>query len=96
MSTKNLVNMGDMAKSPLLQFFFLSFSLLFGLNPSSSKTVRGTGLKFCTQVGFDDLMCSDLSKCYKQCSLHVNNNNAFPQYIIKGTLFCILITGYQW
>ena len=59
-------NMGDMAKSPFLQFFFLlsllSF-LFFRLNPCISKTVRCTGLKFCTQVVSDDLMCSDLSKC---------------------------------
>ena len=50
------INMGDMAKSPFLQFLLL-------FNPSISKTVRGTGLKFCTQVGSDDLTCSDLSKC---------------------------------
>ena len=25
----------------------------------------------------------------KQCSLRINNNNAFPQYIIKGTYFRI-------
>ena len=57
-------NMGDMAKSPFHQFFLslLSF-LFFSLNPSISKTVKGTGLKFCTQVGSNDLMCSDLSKC---------------------------------
>ena len=53
-------NIGDMAKSPFLQFF-LSFSF-FKLNPSMSKTIRGTGLKFCTQVGSDYLTCSDLSK----------------------------------
>ena len=58
------INIGDMAKSPFLQFF-LSLSLLFffSLNPSISKTVRDTGLKFCTKVGSDDPMCSDLSKC---------------------------------
>ena len=62
-------NMGDMAKSLFLQFFFflslsLSFLFLFfSLNPCISKTVRGTGLKFCTQVGSDDPTCSDLSKC---------------------------------
>ena len=44
-------NMGDMAKSLFLQFFFLSSFSFFSLNPSISKTVRGTGLKFCTQVG---------------------------------------------
>ena len=54
-------NMGDMAKSPFLQFF-LSF-LFFSLNPCISKTVRGTGLNFCTQVGSNDPTCSDLSKC---------------------------------
>ena len=53
-------NMGDMAKSLFLQFF-LSLFLFFSLNPSISKTIRGTDLKFCTQVGSDDLMCSDLS-----------------------------------
>ena len=58
-------NMGDMAKSLFPQFFFLSLSLsflFFSLNPCISKTVRDTGLKFCTQVGSDDPMCSDLSK----------------------------------
>ena len=57
-------NMGDMAKSLFLQFFLSSLSFLFfSLNPYISKTVRGTGLKFCTQVGFDDPTCSDLPKC---------------------------------
>ena len=51
--------MGDMPKSPFLQFFL---SLFFSLNPSISKTVRGAGLKFCAQVGSDDPTCSDLSK----------------------------------
>ena len=55
--------MGYMAKSLFLQFL-LSLSLLFfNLNPCISKTVRGTGLKFCTQVGSDDPARSDLSKC---------------------------------
>ena len=54
--------MGGMAKSPFLQFL-LSLFLFFSLNPSISKTVRGTGLKFCTQVGSDDEICSDLLKC---------------------------------
>ena len=49
-------NMGYMAKSLFLQSFF-------SLNPSISKTVRGTGLKFCTQVGSDDPTCINLSKC---------------------------------
>ena len=59
------INMGDMAKSPFLQFFFLLLSLLFffSLNLNISKTVRGTCLKFGTQVGSDDPTCSDLSKC---------------------------------
>ena len=59
-------NMGDMAKSLFLQFLLSSLSLsflFFSLNPSISKTVRGTGLNFCTQVGFDYPTCSDLSKC---------------------------------
>ena len=58
--------MGDMAKTPFLQFFLLlslSF-LLFSLNPCISKTVRGTGLKFGTEVGSDDPTCIDLSKCF--------------------------------
>ena len=29
-------------------------------------------------------MCSNVCK---QCTLHVNNNNALPQYIIKGDTF---------
>ena len=53
--------MGDMAKSPFLQL--LSLFLFFSLNPCISKTVRGTDLNFCTQVGSDDLTYSDLSKC---------------------------------
>ena len=57
------INMGDMAKSPFLQFFLSFFFFFFSLNPSISKTIRGTGLKFCTQVGSDDPTCSDLSKC---------------------------------
>ena len=32
------------------------------LNPSISKTVGSIVLKFCTQEGYDDLMCSELSK----------------------------------
>ena len=58
-------NMGDIAKSLFLQFFLsLSLSFLFfSLNPSISKTVRGIGLIFCTEVGSNNLMCSDLSKC---------------------------------
>ena len=52
-------NMGDMAKSLFLQFF-LSLFLFFSLNPCISKPIRGTGLKFCTQVGFVDPTCSDL------------------------------------
>ena len=50
--------MGDMAKS--LFFKFSSF-LFFSLNLCISKTVRGTDLKCCTQVGSDDSTCSDLS-----------------------------------
>ena len=52
-------NKRDMAIQFLLLFLF------FGLNLSISKTVRGTGLKFWTQVGSDDPTCSDLSKCSK-------------------------------
>ena len=71
-------NVGDMAKSQFLQFFLSSLSLslfFFSLNPSISKTVRGKGLKFCTQVGSNDPTCSDQNVCI-QCSLSVNNNNA--------------------
>ena len=53
-------DMGDMAKSLFFQFLLFSF---FSLNPSISKTIRGTHLTFCTQVGSVDLTCSDLSKC---------------------------------
>ena len=56
--------MGDMAKSILPQFF-----LFFSVNPSISKTVRGTGLKFCTQVGSDDPMCSDVFADSEVCVL---------------------------
>ena len=59
-------NMGDMAKTPFLQFFLSllsSSSLFFSLNPSISTSVRGTGLKSGTQVGSNDLMCSDLTQC---------------------------------
>ena len=72
-----IINMGDMAKSPFLQFF-LSLLFFFRLNPSISKTVRGTGLKFCTQVGFDDPSAVICQNVCKQCSLHVNNHNALP------------------
>ena len=37
-------NKGDMAKSLFLQFFFVFLSSFFSLNPSISKTIRGTGL----------------------------------------------------
>ena len=37
--------MGDMAKTPLFPFLLLS-SFFFNLNPSISKTIRVTGLKF--------------------------------------------------
>ena len=59
-------NMGDIAKSLFLQFLLslLSSFLFFSLNSCISKTVRGTGLKFCTQVGSDDPTCSDLSKYF--------------------------------
>ena len=49
-----------MAKSPFLFLFWL-FSF-FCLDPSISKIIRGTDLKFCTQVGSDDPMCSDPNK----------------------------------
>ena len=57
--------MGDMAKSPFLQFLLSLLSLLyfFSLNPSISKPVKVTGLNFYTKVGSNDLTCSDLSKC---------------------------------
>ena len=56
--------MGNMAKSPFLQFFFVVvFILIHSLNPSISKTIRDTGLTFCIQVGSDDPMCSNLSNC---------------------------------
>ena len=48
-------NMGDMAKSLFPQFFLLLLFLFFSLNPCISKTIRGKSLKFCTQVGSDDL-----------------------------------------
>ena len=54
------INMGD---DLWQKVHFYQFFLFFSLNPSTSKSVRGTGLKFCTQVGSDDLMLSDLSKC---------------------------------
>ena len=57
-----ITNMGDTAKSPFLQFFLLSLFLFFSLNPCISKTVRGKGLKCCTQVESNDSTCSELSK----------------------------------
>ena len=64
-SEKWTTNMGDMAKSQSLQFFLslLSF-LFFSLNPCISKTIKGTGLKICAQVGSDHPTCEDLSKCF--------------------------------
>ena len=50
-------NIGDMAK---VYFSLLSF-LFFSLNLSISKTLQDAGLKFCTQVGSDDPMCSNLN-----------------------------------
>ena len=75
--------MGDVAKSPFLQFFLL-LSFSFSLTPSISKTVSGKGLKLCTQVGSDDSTYTNFHKTCKQCSLHVNNNNTFTQYITSG------------
>ena len=46
--------MRDMAKK------ILSSLSMFSLNPSISKTVRDTDLKFCTQAGSDDPTSSDL------------------------------------
>ena len=51
-------NMGDIAKGLSLILLALVFVLQF-----EPITVRGTGLKFCTQVGFEDSTCSNLSKC---------------------------------
>ena len=47
---------GKKSISPILVVVVLFFSL----NPCILKTVRGTGLKFCTQVVSNDPMCSDL------------------------------------
>ena len=66
--------MGNMAKSPFL-WLLLSFSWF---SPKISKTVRGTGLKFFTQVG------SDAVTCCKQCSLCVNNSNAFHNTLLEN------------
>ena len=71
-----------MAKSLFLPFF-LSLLLFFSFNPCISKTVRDTGLKFCTQVGFNDLM----SKIF------VNNNKATPVIHYKEEIL-LHITGY--
>ena len=57
------INMGDMAKSLFLQFL-LSLLFSFNLKPSISEAVRGTYLKFCTQVGSNDSTCSDLNVGY--------------------------------
>ena len=72
----------DMAKSLFLPFF-LSLLSFFSFNPSISKTVRYTGLKFCTQVGFDDQMCK----------IFVNNNKATPVIHYKWEIL-LHITGY--
>ena len=50
--------MGDMAKSPFLQFVVVQFQTL-----SQKSFEVYTGLKFCTQVGSNNQMCNDLSKC---------------------------------
>ena len=53
-------NHGKKSISPI----FLPFcSCSSNLKHSISKTVRSTALNLCTQVGFDDPTCSDLSKC---------------------------------
>ena len=77
-------NMRDMAKSLFLQFLSSSFLL----NPSISKNVRGTGLKFFTQVGA--VTCQIVCK---QCSLPVNNNKASPVIHYKVEIL-LHITGY--
>ena len=79
MCTENLVttNMGDMAKSPFLQFFFLSLSLsfsFFSLNPRISKTVRGTGLKFCITKYGNTLYNRDGRGLCPLC-LYIRNSN---------------------
>ena len=53
--------MGDMVKSLFFLFLILQFESQY------LKIIRGIGLKFCTQVGSDDPMCSDLSVMYSTC-----------------------------
>ena len=50
-------NMGDMAKKPYPILVVVVVLVL----QFESKTVRGTDLNFCTQVGSDDPTCSDRS-----------------------------------
>ena len=52
-------NIGDMEKSISLIILLVLPILQF----ESQYLVRGTGLKFFTQVGLNDPICSDLSKC---------------------------------
>ena len=56
--TTHMGDNGKMSISPILFFLFLLF-MFFSLNPSVQKTVRGAGLKFCTQVGSDDCRIMD-------------------------------------
>ena len=41
-------------------FCTLVLSLFFSFNPCNSKTVNGTGLKLCTQVGYHDGSCNGM------------------------------------
>ena len=64
--------MGDNYGKISISLILVVFVLFCSLNPSIPKSVRGIGLKVSTQIGSNDPMCRDLSKC----SLSVNNNNA--------------------
>ena len=51
-----------MSISPIL-LLVVVVVLVLQIESQYLKTVRGTGLKFCTQLGSDDPMCSNLTKC---------------------------------
>ena len=56
--------MGDMAKRPISQILLLLLvvAVVLQFQALYFKNRKRYGLKFCTQVGSNNQMCSDLSK----------------------------------
>ena len=81
-----------------MQFFFLLLSLLllllfFSFNPCNSKTVNGTGLKLCTQVGYHDGSCNGMLIFDNLINVRVINER-LPQAIhYNGDILCALLAS---